>query len=181
MSPGELVDAGPADAERYVLRARNGLKHLAGVGRPPLDATPKERSGRPRRSSCGATAATAARSAPPLLFVHSLVRRSYVFDLAPGQQLRRVHARPRLRRVPRRLGRARRARGRQHARDLRRRLPAAVVREVADIAGSRRRDVFGYCFGGVLSLLSLAGNPRPAGPQPGGDGDAGRLPRRWGR
>ena len=68
--------------------------------------------------------------------------------------------RPRLRRLPRRLGRARRAGGRQHAGDVHRRLPADDHRaRCAAISGSPDVNVFGYCFGGVLSLLSVAGNP----------------------
>ena len=42
ISPGELVERVRRDAERNVLRVRNGLKHLAGVGRPQLTQTPKE-------------------------------------------------------------------------------------------------------------------------------------------
>ena len=34
-----------------------------------------------------------------------------------------------------------------------------IVREVVEITGQPEVNVFGYCFGGVLSLLSLAGNP----------------------
>ena len=39
---GEVVERVRKDAERNVLRVRNGLKHLAGVGRPELTQTPKE-------------------------------------------------------------------------------------------------------------------------------------------
>ena len=42
LSPAELVERVRKDAERNVLRVRNGLKHLAGVGRPELTQTPKE-------------------------------------------------------------------------------------------------------------------------------------------
>ena len=42
LSPGEVVARVRRDAERNVLRVRNGLKHAAGVGRPQLTQTPKE-------------------------------------------------------------------------------------------------------------------------------------------
>ena len=35
-----------------------------------------------------------------------------------------------------------------------------ITREVAAISGSPDVNVFGYCFGGVLSLLAVAGNPK---------------------
>ena len=98
----------------------------------------------------------------------------------PRQQRRRDDARPRLRRLPRRLGRARRAgepatRWRPTPTTTSRR----IIAEVPRLSGSPDVNVFGYCFGGLLSLLSRRRQPRPPRAQPGRDGDAGRLRATW--
>ena len=72
------------DAERNVLRVRNGLKHLAGVGRPQLTQTPKETVWSAEKVELWRYPSDRVRYRTPLLFVHSLVSRSYVFDLVPG-------------------------------------------------------------------------------------------------
>ena len=88
MSPGptDLLDRVRRDVDRSLRRSKNGLKLLSGVGRPVLGQTPKDTvwsSGKVQlwryRSQ-----PSARKIGPPLLFVHSLVSRSYVFDLAPG-------------------------------------------------------------------------------------------------
>ena len=96
-------------------------------------------SGSATRPSCGATATARSEYGPPVLIVHSLVSRSYILDLRPGNSLveyltgggpRRLHAR---------LGRARRARRRQRPRALRRLVPAARGRRrpARDAAATR--------------------------------------------
>ena len=75
------------------------------------------------------------------------------------QQLRRVHARPRASTCSSSTGACPTS-----SRPATRSRPTATAtsrRRRRGSAQSRQRDVnvFGYCFGGVLSLLSLAGNP----------------------
>ena len=84
ISPGELVERVRRDAERNVLRVRNGLKHLAGVGRPQLTQTPKETVWAAEKVELWHYPTDQRRYRTPLVFVHSLVSRSYVFDLVPG-------------------------------------------------------------------------------------------------
>ena len=122
ISPGELVERVRRDAERNVLRVRNGLKHLAGVGRPQLTQTPRETVWAAEKvelwhypsDDAPLPHAVAVRPQPGVAQLRVRPR--------ARQQLRRDDARPGLRRLPRGLGRARRARERQHARDLHRRL-----------------------------------------------------------
>ena len=75
------------DAERNVLRVRNGLKHLAGVGRPELTQTPKETVWSSEKVELWRYTSDRRTIRTPLLFVHSLVSRSYVFDLVPGNSV----------------------------------------------------------------------------------------------
>ena len=82
--PGELVERVRKDAERNVLRVRNGLKHLAGVGRPQLDPDAQG-----DRLVVGEGRAVALRERPSHDPHAAAVRpqprvESYVFDLVPG-------------------------------------------------------------------------------------------------
>ena len=87
LDPGELVARVRRDAERNVLRVRNGLKHLAGVGRPQLTQTPKETVWSSEKVELWRYPTDRRTIRTPLLFVHSLVSRSYVFDLVPGNSV----------------------------------------------------------------------------------------------
>lgn len=159
LDPGELVGRVRREAERNVQRVRNGLKHLAGVARPAMAVTPRETvwsSGKVelwRYTSDHRTLRT------PLLLVHSLVSRSYVFDLVPGNSAVET-----LRDrgfdvylvdwgIPDELeaGNTLDTYSDGH-------LPA-IIERVAELSESPHVNVFGYCFGALLSLLTIAGNP----------------------
>ena len=159
IEPGELVERVRRDAERSVLRVRNGLKHLAGVGRPVLSQTPKDTVWRSEKVELWRYRSDRRTIGCPLLFVHSLVSRSYVFDLVPGNSV-----------VEAMLDRGfdvylldwgvpdglEASNGLETYTDGY--LPE-VIAAVADRSATGDVNVFGYCFGGLLSLLSLAGNP----------------------
>ena len=157
-APGDLVAVVRRDAERSVLRLRNGLKHLSGLGRPELTQTPRETVWSAEKVQLWRYPSDHRSVRTPLLFVHSLVSRSYVFDLVPGNSV--VEAM--VNRgfdvflvdwgVPDEL-----EAGNTLETYTDGYLPT-VVGEVADISGSADVNLFGYCFGGLLSLLSLAGN-----------------------
>jgi polyhydroxyalkanoate synthase len=85
LNPGDLIGRVTRDVERSVLRARNGIRYMRGTHRPKLGATPKDvvwRSGKAElwryRGGPGV------RYGPPVVIVHSLVSRSYILDLRPG-------------------------------------------------------------------------------------------------
>src|SRR6188472_95426 len=85
LNPGDLVERVTRDVERSVLRARNGIRYVRGTHRPKLGVTPKDvvwRSGKAElwryRRGPGV------RYGPPVVIVHSLVSRSYILDLRPG-------------------------------------------------------------------------------------------------
>ena len=181
LNPVDLVSRVNRDVERSLLRARNGVRYVRGTHRPQARARRRRRSsGGAARPSCGATATAPVRYGPPVLIVHSLVSRSYILDLRPGNSLVEYLTAAGLdvfmldwgvpdeldadndleRYVDWYLPRARRgraARDRQRRGDARRLLP-------------RRRP------GGALRR----GARRRAGAQPDPDGDADRL-RRDGR
>ena len=158
-APGELLDRVRRDVERNALRARNGVKLVAGTARPKLGQTPRDLIWSRGRCELYRYRSDSVSVRPPLLIVFSLVSRSYILDLQPGNSFV------------------------EHLRDagfdvfLVDWLPAderhaeealedyvdgyiaeAVQRTLA-AADSDEISLLGYCYGGVLSLLYDAHHP----------------------
>ncbi|MFV0309423.1 MAG: alpha/beta fold hydrolase [Desertimonas sp.] len=159
LAPDELASRIRRDTERNLLRVRNGLRHLAGVGAPTLNRTPRDTVWSSEKLELWRYHSSNRRFATPLLFVHSLVSRSYVFDLVPGNS---VVETMRDRGfdvflidwgVPDEL-----EAGNTLETYTDEYLPE-IVDTIAKLTGQPEVLMFGYCFGGVLSLLSVAGNP----------------------
>lgn len=163
-SPQTVLDRVRRDVERNAQRARNGIRMAAGVGRPAVGQTPKDvvwERGRCQlwhyRNDPGTHGGV--RHSPPLLVVFSLISRSYILDLTPGnsfvEQLLTAGFDVYLLDW-----------GEPDERDAHNRLedyvddyiPAAVAR-VLDISGADELNLFGYCFGGNLTLLYAAHHP----------------------
>jgi polyhydroxyalkanoate synthase subunit PhaC len=155
-APGELLDRVRRDVERNALRARNGIKLAAGIDRPRLGQTPRDLVWSSGRCELWRYRSDRVSLAPPLLIVFSLVSRSYVLDLQPGnsfvEHLQSAgfdvflvdwtpaderHADDRLE---------------DYADGY---LPEAVQR-TCEAAGTDSVNLLGYCFGGVLTLLYAA-------------------------
>jgi polyhydroxyalkanoate synthase len=155
-----LLERMRRDVERSALRARNGIKLAIGTGRPSLGQTPRDlvwSSGRCRLWRYRSDAVTLS---PPLVLVFSLVSRSYVLDLQPGNSfVERLQAagfdvflvdwEPA---------------DERHADEVLEDyadvyLPQAMA-QACGAAGTSSVNLFGYCFGGVLSLLYAAHNPQ---------------------
>jgi Acyl-CoA dehydrogenase, N-terminal domain/Poly-beta-hydroxybutyrate polymerase (PhaC) N-terminus len=83
-APRAAVDRIRAEIDRTVLRARNGIKLAAGIGRPRVGVTPKDVVWRHGRAELWHYRSDQVRVGPPLLIVFSLITRSYVLDLTPG-------------------------------------------------------------------------------------------------
>jgi polyhydroxyalkanoate synthase len=163
-SPQTLLERVRRDVERNALRARNGLKLVAGVDRPGVGRTPKDvvwQRGRTQlwhyRNDPGTYGGV--RHSPPLLIVFSLVSRSYILDLTPGNSF-----------VEQLLAAGFDVYlldwGEPDARDAANTLEDYVddyipagVRRVRDVAEADEVNLFGYCFGGDLALLYAAHHP----------------------
>jgi polyhydroxyalkanoate synthase len=155
-APQDLLARVRRDVERSRLRARNGLKLLSGTGAPTLGASPKDVVWSSGKVELWRYRSDTRSIRPPLFFVHSLVSRSYVFDLNPGNSFVEFM----LQRgfdvflvnwgVPDEL---------EADNDLSTysdELLPALVREVCRIAAADEVTMFGYCFGGVRSLAVMA-------------------------
>src|SRR3954451_2793970 len=163
-SPQTILDRVRRDVERNALRARNGIKMVAGVDRPNVGQTPKDvvwERGRCQLWHYRNDPETfgGVRYSPPLLIVYSLISRSYILDLTPGnsfiEQLLAAGfdvymvdwGEPDERDAHNRLE--------DYADDY---IPAAVDR-VLELSGTDELTLFGYCFGGDLALLYAAHHP----------------------
>ena len=83
--PSDVISRVNREVERAILRHRSGLREAGGVRPPNVGATPKDVVWRRDRAELWRYRADAPiRYEEPLVFVHSLVSRSYILDLRPG-------------------------------------------------------------------------------------------------
>jgi polyhydroxyalkanoate synthase subunit PhaC len=158
-SPQSVLDRVRRDVERNALRARNGIKLVAGVDRPGVGLTPKDVVWQRGRTQLWHYRSDKVKYSPPLLIVFSLISRSYILDLTPGNSFieQLLDAGFDVYMVDW---------GEPDERDAQNRLedyvddyiPAAIDR-VREISGADEVNLFGYCFGGDLSLLYAAHHP----------------------
>ena len=87
LSPTDLVSRVNRDVERSILRARNGIRYLRGTHRPKLGATPKDVVWKRGKAELWRYKGGRVRYGPPVVIVHSLVSRSYILDLRPGNSM----------------------------------------------------------------------------------------------
>jgi polyhydroxyalkanoate synthase len=163
-SPQVVLDRVRRDVERNALRARNGIKLVAGLDRPGVGCTPKDVVWQRGRSQLwhyrnDPDVHGGVRYSPPLLLVFSLISRSYILDLTPGnsfvEHLLRAGFDVYLLDW-----------GEPDERDAQNGLedyvddyiPAAIER-MRELSGCDEINLFGYCFGGDLSLLYAAHHP----------------------
>jgi polyhydroxyalkanoate synthase len=150
------------DVARTGLQTRNGLKHVAGINRMQVAQTPKEVVWERRKSQLWRYRAGEVTHPVPIVIVYSLISRSYVFDLYPGHSF--VEHLCDLGYdvylldwgVPDQA---------DAANDLEMytedHLPAAL-RAAQEASGSDSLFLLGYCFGGTMSLLSMAARDNAA-------------------
>src|SRR5262249_24995173 len=69
---------------RQILRTRNGMAYLAGIYRPAVAQTPRHLIWKRDKARLWHYRSEAPRHRPPILIVHSLVSKSYILDLLPG-------------------------------------------------------------------------------------------------
>jgi polyhydroxyalkanoate synthase len=147
------------DVERSLLRSKNGLKLLSGVGRPQVGQTPKDVIWRSGKVELWRYRSDERRITPPLLLVHSLVSRNYVFDLAPGNSFIEALLRRGFDVYLTEWGEPDELEAGYTLETYCDGFLPDMIDEVMMASGVDALTVFGYCFGGVLSLLHAAGHP----------------------
>ncbi|MEA2281133.1 MAG: poly[(R)-3-hydroxyalkanoate] polymerase subunit PhaC, partial [Solirubrobacteraceae bacterium] len=140
-------------------RARGALRYAGGRGAPEVGSTPRERVWSRDTARLWRYRNDAVEIRPPVLIVHSLVSRSYVLDLYPGNSAIAFMLNAGLDvflldwGVP---DEADAGNTLEHYVDEG--IPEALA-AACEEAGTEEVTVLGYCFGGVLSLISAARHP----------------------
>lgn len=156
LNPVSLVTRVNRDVERSLLRARNGVRYIRGDYRDRVGATPKEIVWKRDKAELWRYRNGTVRYGPPLLIVHSLVSRSYILDLRPGNSLVEHLTASGIDvflldwGVPDEL---------DADNDLARYVDGYLPRAVAAVqreTGSTEVTVAGYCLGGVLAAIYAA-------------------------
>ena len=143
---------------RRVRRGWNLTRHVLGIDRAAMARTPRDQVWTRDKVTLWRYRSDQPTLRPPVLLVHSLVSRSYIFDLQPGNSFVEYLLErgfdvylidwgvPDESEAANTLG--------TYTDDY---IPAAV-RIVDRAGGNQGVTVFGYCFGGLLALLYAAGH-----------------------
>ena len=159
VNPADVVGRVNRDLERSLLRARNGLRYVRGTSKPKVGATPKDVVWQRDKAQLWRYHGGPIRYDPPVLIVHSLVSRSYILDLRPGNSAVEYLVGAGLDvfmldwGVPDALDSDNDFA--TYVDDYLPRAVAAVQRET----GAGEVTIAGYCLGGVLGMLYAAGRP----------------------
>jgi polyhydroxyalkanoate synthase len=158
--PGlSTIDRVRREAERNALRARNGIRMATGLQRTDVGLSPKDVVWSRGRSELWHYRSDQVSLRPPLLIIYSLFNKSYILDLRPGNSVIE-HL------IAAGFDVYMLDWGVPDERDAANQLedyvdfyiPAAIDR-IREISGSDDVNLFGYCFGGVLSVLHAAHHP----------------------
>jgi polyhydroxyalkanoate synthase len=158
VNPADLLERVNRDVERSVRRARNGIRYVRGTHRPNVGATPKKVVWKRGKAELWRYRNGTVRYTPPVVIIHSLVSRSYILDLQPGNSLVEHWTNAGLDvfmldwGVPDELDA-----DNDLARYVDWYLPRAV-QAVQRETGCSEVTLVGYCLGGVIAALYAAGH-----------------------
>jgi polyhydroxyalkanoate synthase len=147
------------EAERNALRARNGIKVATGLDAVPVGATPKDVVWTQDRCSLYRYRSDRVSYYPPEFICVSLISRSYILDLHPGNSFVEHLRDAGLDVFLLDFGVADERDSQNTLEDyVDGYLPRAMERAL-EVAGADELNVLGYCFGGDLTLLMAARHP----------------------
>ena len=159
IDPAAVVGRVRRDVGRNMARARNGLKHLAGVDRVKVGQSPRDEIWTHDKMTLYRYRSDNRIYGPPVLLIMSLVSKSYIFDLRPGSSFVEVLLGKGLDvfmldwGIPDHLDSEN-----THETYCDEYLPMAIERTIEE-CGVDEITLLGYCYGGVLALLHQAGHP----------------------
>lgn len=154
-----ITDRVRQEVERNTMRARNGIRLAVGASRPNLGASPKDVVWTAGRAQLWHYRSDQVRVSPPLLIVFSVVSKSYILDLTPGNSFieKLIDAGFDVYLLDWGLADERDA-GNEFSDYVDGMIPAAIER-VRRRSGVEKINLLGYCFGGDLTLLHAAHHP----------------------
>ncbi len=159
-SLASLVDWALVESERNNKRLKNAVLHYARLDKPTMANTPKDVVWSRDKVELWRYRSDKRTIGTPLLLVHSLVNRSYIFDLRPGNSM-----------IEALLAQGFDVYlidwGVPDAAEIRHSLETyscdylpEIVSQVRKTSKSKKVSMLGYCFGGVLALLYAAANKK---------------------
>ena len=159
LAPTDTLESIRREAQRSLFRARNGIKLAAGTSRPQVGASPKRTVWRRGKSRLVRYESDRRTRRPPVVIVWSIVSQSYILDLRPGQSFIEQLLDAGMDVFMLDWGEADAVdAGNTLETYVDNYMPRALARAV-EVAGSDEVDILGYCAGGLLSLLCVAGHP----------------------
>ncbi len=158
-TPAEFLDRVRRDVERNALRARNGIKVIAGAGKPPTGLTPKDTVWEEDRAVVWRYRSDRVTQGPPLLIVFSLVSKSYILDLVPGNSFVEHLRDDGFDVFLVDWGLPTERDSRNGLEDYAERYLPSIIDRVCEVSGSPDVNLIGYCFGGLLTLMAAAADP----------------------
>jgi polyhydroxyalkanoate synthase subunit PhaC len=147
------------EIERAALRTRNGIKLATGVSKPKVGQTPKDVVWTFGRAELWHYRNESVRFTPPLLIIPSLVSRSYILDLTPGNSLIEALLQAGLDVYMLDWGVPDERDAKNRFEDYVDLAIPAGIRQVCRRSNTSEVNLLGYCFGGVLTLMHAAHNP----------------------
>jgi polyhydroxyalkanoate synthase subunit PhaC len=158
-TPAEVRHRIRRDVERNALRARNGIEHVVGMNRAQVGLSPKEVVWRRDKAELWRYANDGVAYRPPVFIVMSLISRSYILDLYPGNSFIEKLVEAGFDVFLLDWGVPDEA---DADNDLERYVDEYLPRALEaarDVADTEDVTVLGYCLGGVLALLLAAAHP----------------------
>lgn len=157
-APNELLDSLRREAQRSLFRARNGIKLAAGTSKPQVGVTPKQVVWARGKAELWRYESENRTRRPPVVIVWSIVSRSYILDLRAGHSFVEQLLDAGMDVYLLDWGEADHV---DSANTLEtyvdNYMPRALAR-AAEVSDTDTVDILGYCFGGSMSLMCLAGH-----------------------
>jgi polyhydroxyalkanoate synthase subunit PhaC len=157
--PGALKERISRDVDRAVRRGRNGLRYAAGTKRLKVGQTPKDVIWQQDKAQLWRYRGNEIRYRQPLVIVHSLVSRSYVLDLYPGNSVVGFLQNAGFEVLLLDWGEADEVDSHNTLETYVDGYIPAALAAARDVTGCDDVTAMGYCMGGLLALLAVARDP----------------------
>ena len=149
----------PSLLERQALRVRNGLATVAGLKRPDIEPSPRDLVWRRESARLWRYRSNDRRHSVPILLVHSLVSKSYVLDLLPGNSMVAYLVEEGFDVYLLDWDAARPADAGNTLETYSDHLIPLAIKAACAESGADELTLLGYCYGGLLVLLTAATRP----------------------
>ncbi|MGH2761671.1 MAG: alpha/beta fold hydrolase [Thermoleophilaceae bacterium] len=153
------LDSVRREATRSLFRAKNGIRYITGVGGPKVGQTPSDVVWRRGKARLLHYRGKGRSRRQPLVIVFSIVSRAYILDLRPGRSFVEQLLQRGLDVFLLDWGEADAVDSTNTLETYTQNYLPRALDAAREHAGRDGVDVLGYCFGGTLSVLGVAGQP----------------------